>query len=118
MPDALYGVCRYDISRDALRVTATLAHAGWSLSLHTSGGENFYAMPAQPLHREAVSLTLVPGGDKLEFVQQRRPSGPEANVPAPTPEGLVIVRAPLKGLAWRQEAEAVLRRASCTPIPR
>jgi hypothetical protein len=28
---------------------------------------------------------------------------------------LIIIRAPLKGLAWKGEAEAALSRAKCTP---
>ena len=119
MPDALYAVCHYDLAHDSLRVAVTLAHAGWLLSLHSAGGENFYAMPAQPLNHAEVSLTIVPGGDKLEFVpQSRRPGVADASVASPTNEGLVIVRAPLKGIAWRQEAEAILRRASCAPVAR
>jgi uncharacterized membrane protein len=119
MPDALFAVCRFDLSRDSLNVTATLVHAGWVLSLHTAMGENFYAMPAQPLNHAEVSLTVVPGGDKSEFVPQpRRPGLADASVASPTSAGLVIVRAPLKGVAWRQETEAILRRASCAPVAR
>src|SRR5689334_11715976 len=44
-PDALYAICRYDLSRDSLLITATLAHLGWALSLHTPQGDNFYVMP-------------------------------------------------------------------------
>jgi uncharacterized membrane protein len=40
-PDALYAMCRYDISVDSLVVTAAMAHAGWTLSLHTPQGDNF-----------------------------------------------------------------------------
>ena len=29
-----------------------------------------------------------------------------------------MVRAPLRGLAWRGETEALLRRATCTPVKR
>jgi uncharacterized membrane protein len=119
MPDALYAVCRYDLSRDSLRVTAMLLHTGWALSLHSVQGDNFYAMPAQPLHHDEVILTITPGGDKLEFVPQaRRVGAQDTNVTAPGTEGVVMVRAPLKGLAWRGEAEAVLRRASCVPVRR
>jgi uncharacterized membrane protein len=119
MPDALYAVCRFDLSRDSLSITATLVHTGWVLSLHTALGENFYAMPAQPLNHAEVSLTVVPGGDKVEFIPQpRRPTIAGASVASPTNEGLVILRAPLKGIAWRQEAEAILRRASCAPVAR
>lgn len=119
-PDALYAMCRYDISVDSLTVTAAMAHAGWTLSLHTPQGDNFYVMPAQQLRRGEVSLTVVPGAERLsEFATTpRRLSATESQIPSPSYEGLVVVRAPLKGLAWRAEAEAILRRASCTPVKR
>jgi uncharacterized membrane protein len=118
-PDALYAICRYDISVDSLQVTAQLAHLGWTLSLHTPQGDNFYVMPAQPARRSDVVLTLIPGGDRVEFApSQRRIGAPDTNIPSPSTEGLIVVRAPLKGLAWRAEAEAILRRASCVPIKR
>ena len=41
-PDAVYAMCRYDISVDSLIVTAAMAQAGWTLSLHTPQGDNFY----------------------------------------------------------------------------
>ena len=119
-PDALYAMCRYDISVDSLAVTAAMAHAGWTLSMHTPQGDNFYVMPAQQLRGGDVSLLLVPGADRLsEFASApRRISASESYIPSPSWEGLVIVRAPLKGLAWRAEAEALLRRASCTAVKR
>ena len=60
---------------------------------------------------------MVPGGHRLERVRPatpRRISATDTQIPSPSSEGLVIVRAPLKGLAWRAEAEALLSRASCT----
>ena len=119
-PDALYAMCRYDVSVDSLAVTAAVAHPGWTLSLHTPQGDNFYVMPAQQLRRGEVTLTVVPGVERLsEFASTpRRVSATESQIPSPSTEGLVVVRAPLKGLAWRAEAEAILRRASCTPVKR
>jgi uncharacterized membrane protein len=119
-PDALYAICRYDVSVDSLAVTAAVIHAGWTLSMHTPQGDNFYVMPAQQLRGGGVSLLLVPGAERLsEFASTpRRVSGTESQIPSPTWEGLVIVRAPLKGLAWRAEAEAALRRATCSPVKR
>jgi uncharacterized membrane protein len=119
-PDALYAMCRYDVSVDSLVVTAAMVHAGWTLSLHTPQGDNFYVMPAQQLRRGEVSLTVVLGAERLsEFATTpRRLSATESQIPSPSYEGLVVVRAPLKGLAWRAEAEAILRRASCTPVKR
>ena len=119
-PDALYAMCRFDVSVDSLAVTAAVAHAGWTLSMHTPQGDNFYVMPAQQLRRADVSLVVVPAASTLsEFSSTpRRISATDSQIPSPSSEGLVIVRAPLKGLAWRAEAEAILRRATCTPIKR
>jgi uncharacterized membrane protein len=120
LPDALYAMCRYDVSEDPVAVSAALADAGWTLSLHTPQGDNFYVMPAQQLRRPEVSFVLVPGGDRVsEFAPTpRRASNPGSQIPSPSLEGLAVVRAPLRGLAWRAEAEAALRRASCTTVKR
>jgi uncharacterized membrane protein len=117
-PDSLYALCRFDLSVDSLRVNVLLAHLGWALSMHTPQGDNFYVMPAQPEEHSEVSLTLGPGGDKLEFNPSPGRLGADSIIAAPSNEGLIIVRAPLKGLAWRAESEAVLRRASCSPVKR
>ena len=118
-PDALYAMCRYDISADSLVVTASLPQSAWTLSMHTPQGDNFYVMPAQETRRE-VTLTVVPGAERLgEFAATpRRVSALDTQVASPSWEGLVVVRAPLKGLAWRAETEAALRRATCTPVKR
>src|SRR5882672_3859348 len=72
-PDALYAMCRYDVSVDSLVVTVAMAQAGWTLSLHTPQGDNFYVMPAQELRRSEVSLTVVPSAERLgEFAAAPR----------------------------------------------
>lgn len=119
-PDALYAMCRYDLSSDSLAVTVMMADAAWTLSLHTPQGDNFYVMPAQTQRRAEVSLTLVPGIDRLgELVAvPRRVTAQETQIASPSWQGLVVVRAPMRGLAWRAETEAALARASCTPVKR
>ena len=119
-PDAVYAMCRYDVSVDSLQVTVAMAHAGWTLSMHTPQGENFYVMPSQQLRRNQITLTVVPAIDRLnEFSPTpRRIGAPDSNITSPSAEGLVMVRAPLKGLSWRGETEAYLRRATCTPVKR
>jgi uncharacterized membrane protein len=116
--DALYAACRFDVSATGVTVSALLADPGWTLSLHTPQGDNFYVMPAQQLRRSEVTFVIVPGGDKLvDFgASARRPTGDETQVDSPVAEGLVLVRAPLRGLSWRAETEAKLRRASCAPV--
>jgi uncharacterized membrane protein len=120
VPDALYAMCRYDVSSTPVAVSAALADAGWTLSLHTPQGDNFYVMPAQQLRRPEVSFVVVPGGDRFaEYAPTaRRASAPRSQITSPSLEGLVVVRAPLRGLAWRAKAETLLRRASCAAVTR
>jgi uncharacterized membrane protein len=114
--DALYAACRFDLSSTPVAVSAVLSDPGWTLSLHTPQGDNFYVMPAQQLRRSEVSLVISPATERLvDFVSSRRFSGDDSQIESPVTEGLVLLRAPLRGLAWRAETEAKLRRASCSP---
>jgi len=113
-PHMLYAVCRYDLSGGPVIVTATVADAGWALSLHAAQGDNFYVMPGQPLRRTDVSLLVIPSGPEGALIQKRDTA--ETPIVSPTSEGLIVLRAPLRGLAWSAEAEAVLQRATCTQV--
>jgi uncharacterized membrane protein len=117
-PDALYAMCRYEIRNAQLSVSAVLPEAGWALSLHTPQGDNFYVMPAQQTRGGEVSFVVVPGGERLSDIGPagRGTAAVENQVASPSSEGLVIVRAPLKGLAWRAETEALLRHAKCMAL--
>jgi uncharacterized membrane protein len=118
MPDALYAMCRYDVSGGPVVVTAALADTGWALSLHTPQGDNFYVMPAQPQRRNEVSVIVVPGGERITDVTSltSRQGRRDTQISAPTEQGVAVIRAPLKGEAWRAQTEGLLRRASCAPI--
>lgn len=118
-PDALYAMCRYDLSVDSLRVVAVLPEPGWTLSLHTAQGDNFYAMPGQQKRTE-VTFVVTPGAERgLEAgAAPRRFGGVDLQIPSSTLEGIVVVRAPLKGLAYRQETEALLSRTACSTVKR
>jgi uncharacterized membrane protein len=114
-PDMLYAMCRYDLSNGPVAVRATVTGPGWALSLHAPQGDNFYVLPGQPLRRTEVALLVVPSGpDPLGLTRREDPE--ETQIIAPSREGLVVVRGPLRGLAWAAETEATLQRASCTPV--
>jgi uncharacterized membrane protein len=114
-PDMLYALCRYDLSGGPVAVTATVPDAGWALSLHTPDGSNFYVMPGQRQRRTEVSVLVVPSGlDALPI--PRHEAGAESQIAAPANEGLVVLRGPLRGLAWASETEAILQRATCRPV--
>jgi uncharacterized membrane protein len=117
-PDALYAMCRYELTGGSVTVTAAVAGAGWVLSLHTPQGDNFYVMPGQQLRRGEVSFLVVPSGVS-DLIRAPKPASPtDTQIVSPTLEGLIVVRAPLKGVAWQAETEAALRRSSCTQVKR
>jgi uncharacterized membrane protein len=122
IPDAFYAICRYTVAEGPVAVTAPIGEAGWALSLHTPQGENFYVVPSQQLDRTDLSLVLVPGGDRgggdLFRSSPRSGALGESQVASPSLEGLIVIRAPLKGLAWRAQTETLLSRAKCTPVPK
>ena len=112
--DMLYAVCRYDLSGGAVAVKASVLDAGWALSLHTPHGTNFYVLPGLPQRRTDVAFLVVPTGESQPI--PRRESAADTQIASPSTEGLIMLRAPLRGLAWAAETEAVLQRATCTPV--
>lgn len=118
-PDALYAMCRFDLAVDSLRVVAVLPEPGWTLSLHSAQGDNFYAMAGQQKRTE-VTFVVVPAGERSLDIGSapRRLGGVDLQVASPTLEGIIVVRAPLKGLAYRQETEALLSGTACSTVKR
>jgi len=118
-PDMRYAVCRYDAGSGPIAINATLADKGWSFGVYTLEGEGFYAVPAQATRRTDVSLVLSlspPADRSFSFLGfGRTPEQDASNVTLPQREGLVIIRASLKGQAYVKEIEAYLGRATCAP---
>jgi uncharacterized membrane protein len=117
-PDMLYAMCRYELTGGPISITAAAAGPGWSLSLHTPQGDNFYVLPGNQLQGGEVSFLLVAAGAAESTNQQRRASYTDTQVASPTTEGLIVVRAPIIGLAWLPQTDALLRRSSCTQVKR
>jgi uncharacterized membrane protein len=117
-PDMLYAMCRYELTGGPIAVTAALTDAGGVLSLHTPQGDNFYVLPGQLLRRAEVSFLVVPGGGGEAALVQQHATAADTQVASPTLEGLIVVRLPLRGLAWQAETEALLQQASCTQVKR
>jgi len=114
-PDMLYAMCRYDLSGGPVAVAASVLDAGWALSLHTPDGRNLYVLPGQPRRRTDVSFVIVPSSPDAPAIP-RRDSAADTQIASPAIEGVVILRAPLRGLAWTAETEAAMQTAACTPV--
>ena len=114
-PDMLYAMCRYDLSGGSVEVSASVLDAGWALSLHTPDGRNLYVLPGQPGRRIDVSFVIVPTGPDAP-PPSRRDSAADTQIASPSIEGVVILRAPIRGLVWMSETEAALQTARCTAV--
>lgn len=114
-PDTRLAVCRYDISGGPVTIKALLPEKGWSLDLYTPNGDNFYAIPAQDLRRAEVSFVLVPPTERSRgFINFGRLTEMKVSeITVPQSQGLVVVRATLRGQSYARELEAQLALASC-----
>lgn len=119
--DGRYAMCRFETSKGPVAITAALPERGWTLALHSPDGENFYTATAQPGSRTEISLLLVPTEERfldlgLELgtgsqQPQQQPEGEALKLSAR--EGVVVLRAPDRGIAYRPRMEGLLKRAEC-----
>ena len=117
-PDTRYAVCRYDTSNGAVAVSLSLPEPGWVMALYSLEGENFYYVTGQPTRRIDLALLLVPPTSEqvLGTAAEASPVAPAgAPVPVATRQGLLVVRAPERGVAYRPLVEAELKKARCAP---
>lgn len=115
-PDVHYAACRFDVSEAAYAVRATLPDAGWSLSVHNADGDSVYMVTGQEQRRTDVAVLVLPPGDRFVGVlPEARLAAGYAQVPVIGAAGIVLIRAPNRGVAYQMEIEAELAKASCTP---
>jgi uncharacterized membrane protein len=118
--DVRYAICRYDTSRGPVSVSARLPSKGWTLSLHTPEGDNFYTALGQDTQPVDVVLMLTPTADRfLGLTPEARGKASEtaATLSLASGSGLIVVRGPDRGIAYRGEADEILKKATCRSLP-
>jgi uncharacterized membrane protein len=113
--DMLYSYCRYDASRARIRVDATLPDAGWNLSLFTPKGENFYFVSGSDDRQTDIKLVLAPPGNVFAHGSPEVAKGKQfiPVVKLPHVRGLIILRAPIKGHAYRRQMDELRASFRC-----
>lgn len=118
MPDTLYAICRFDTSEGSMRLKATLPEAGWSLSLHAPSGSNYYFVPGTDQRVTSLDLILQTAG--AAFLTAPDPTSPgtvaRPKVLLPNAHGIAVLRAPIKGLAYRRLSDELRSTFSCAPL--
>jgi len=113
--DALYSYCPYDASSARIRVSAILPEAGWSLSIHTPKGENFYYVAGTDTRITDVKLRLAPPGNV--FAHGATEVGDTAvglpTIKLPNVRGVIVLRTPIRGVAYQRQADEARAGFSC-----
>ena len=113
--DALYSYCPFDASSARIRVSALLPEAGWSLSIHTPKGENFYYVGGTDTRSTDVKLMLAPPGNV--FAHGATEVGDTAvslpTIKLPEVRGIIILRTPIRGVAYQRQADEARANFSC-----
>lgn len=114
--DARYAMCAFSTSVGAVRVTAQLPDTGWSLGVVRADGTSAYFAAAAPGRRTAITLKIVPDDNRfMGLTPQARGEIVDANpqLTIAAHDGLVVLRAPDKGLAYQERSAATLAQATC-----
>jgi uncharacterized membrane protein len=116
--DARYAMCRVDTAEGPVSLDVRLPEPGWALTLTSPAGETLYAASGQPDRAVELALKIVPSDERfMGLTPEARGIAADA-VPlvVAARSGLVVLRAPDKGFAYRDLIEAELRRARCAPL--
>jgi uncharacterized membrane protein len=120
-PHARYAMCRFDASNGPVSVAATLPpDPGWMLAVITPQGDNIYAAASVPGRETPITLVLVPSENHfLGVTPEARGIARDVQPPVAiaATHGIVVVRGPDKGLAYRGEVERNLLQAACSGRP-
>lgn len=118
--DARYAMCRFDTAKGVVAVSARLPEAGWTLSVFSSSGDNVYVAAGDAGQTPEIALLLVPSDDRFMGLTPEAggsAAGQQGALKLAARKGLIVVRAPDRGVAYRRAAEAELARATCTTKP-
>ncbi len=118
--DFRYAICRFDMGKGPVSVSATLPDVGWSLALYTPQGDNIYVATGTQGQRSDLSILLVTTDERfMGLTPEARgvPAERIATLPVASRQGLAVVRAPDRGAPFKAMTESVLKLAACAPHP-
>lgn len=111
-------VCRYDLSRSSVKLTAPVSQAYTSVTFYTRAGIAFYAINDRAAGRRMVELDLMtPAQHEALPTEEDVTAADRLIVESPTPAGLIVVRALIPEPALQPMANAAVSAAQCKEQP-
>ncbi len=120
--DIRYAVCRYDITAGPVLITAEIPDDLWTVALYTSSGENFDLIRGSDLKLNLLRLKLFkkktnPGLDAhIRRDDQKNTQKDERSLDVMSNTGIVVIRAPIPGQSFSNEAKSYLSNATCNQL--
>ena len=117
-PDIAHAFCRYDLSNNNVLVKTALGDGTWSIAVSGRHGENFYFISGAEAKRRELRLLLVPRSRLAEEVSTERSEEGDEQIIVITPgmQGLVVLRAPIRGPSFAADTVKALQGAECRPV--
>jgi uncharacterized membrane protein len=114
-PDIGYAFCRFDLRKANVLIETALGDPTWSIAVSTRYGENFYFITGAEAKRRSLRLLLVPRARLAEEAStELSEEGEEQSIViVPGMEGLVVLRAPIRGPSFAADTVGALQSAKC-----
>ena len=115
-PAFVASVCRYDLSRAALKFSVPISPAYTSVSFYTRGGVPYYAINDRAAGRRVIELDLMTAAQRADLPEdQDITRADRLIVTSPSVAGLIVIRAFAPEPGWIPAARSALAAAKCRP---
>lgn len=109
-------VCRYDLSRGALKLTAPISQAYTAVSFYTRYGIAYYAINDRAAGRKVIELDLMTTRQRDQLPEEEDVTAADRLiVESPTQTGLIVLKALSPEPGLMPMAEKALAAAQCKP---
>ncbi len=118
-PNTRYAICKFDARQGSIALKAELPATGWTLSVYTKDGTSFYDAPGRADGTTKVDVLLRPPGGLFMGIRPiaRVQTNKNNEIVLPANQGIIVIRAPLGGIAYAQQTERAISGASCQLRP-
>lgn len=117
-PAFRYAMCRVDSSEGPVLVKVVLPDRGWTVSLYSPDGDSLYAASGQLARPTEIALQVVSSDERFTGLtpeSRGKARSDDTSLTVSAREGIVVVRAPERGIAYAAKIDSEISRATCKP---
>lgn len=115
-PDIRYAFCRYALAGKPIKLTLTVPDELWTIAIYNRSGDNFYTISGADLQRGDTTfwISATPKHQVQQNPAATKGAGNVINVFSDVKEGLIVIRAPIQGLAHEPAVNKLISQARCS----